>query len=356
MLLQHKALGKNISFSSYSLSEELPHVAIVIPVCNEEKVIKEKLDSIFNCSYPLDKLHVYIGLDNCTDASKSIITTNFNFPNLHIIEFTERQGKPSVLNKIIANNVTAEHHLLILTDANVIFNHNTIFELVKYFKESSIGLVDGNIQAKNIDNRHEFDYWNYETLIKINESKLYSKILGPSGACYAIRKSLFNPIPNNFLVDDFYIGFSIITQQNNAIINVDATCVEVSNTNWKQEFNRKVRIAAGNFQNLWFFKKYAFNIFSAIGFMFVSHKVIRWKTPFLLLILYYILLLEFTLFVLIVTFTLPIIDTVFRIFGVEFKPLRQFHYFIVMNIAVFIGFLKFCKGIKSNVWQPTTRN
>ncbi|HND83907.1 MAG TPA: hypothetical protein PKY54_11220, partial [Chitinophagales bacterium] len=63
-----------------------------------------------------------------------------------------------------------------------------------------------------------------------------------------------------------------------------------------------------------------------------------------------------TLFVLIVTFTLPIIDTVFRIFGVEFKPLRQFHYFIVMNIAVFIGFLKFCKGIKSNVWQPTTRN
>ncbi|HNI33054.1 MAG TPA: glycosyltransferase, partial [Chitinophagales bacterium] len=178
MLLQHKALGKNISFTSYSLSEELPHVAIVIPVCNEEKVIKEKLDSIFNCSYPLDKLHVYIGLDNCTDASKSIITTNFNFPNLHIIEFTERQGKPSVLNKIIANNVTAEHHLLILTDANVIFNHNTIFELVKYFKESSIGLVDGNIQAKNIDNRHEFDYWNYETLIKINESKLYSKILG----------------------------------------------------------------------------------------------------------------------------------------------------------------------------------
>jgi hypothetical protein len=88
----------------------------------------------------------------------------------------------------------------------------------------------------------------------------------------------------------------------------------------------------------------------------MSHKILRWKTPFLLLILYYILLLKFTLFILIVTFILPIIDIFLFIFKLEFKPLRRFHYFIVMNIAVLIGFFKYIKGINTNVWQPTTRN
>ncbi|MFN8295181.1 MAG: glycosyltransferase [Chitinophagales bacterium] len=356
MQLRKKAIGKSLNFQSYNLQDELPDVNIIIPVCNEEKVIEEKLNSIFETTYPKEKLHIFIGLDNCTDATKKIIETKFPLSNIHLIEFAERQGKPNVLNHIINNKITNEKSILILTDANVIFTKDTIFELVKYFKDEQIGLVDANIQPKKITNNNEKDYWNYETEIKQNESLVYGIIPGPSGGCYAIRRNLFPTIPVNFLVDDFYIGFQIITQNYKAILNINAICYEDIITNWKQEFFRKIRIATGNFQNLWKFKKYTVHPFSTIGFIFLSHKVLRWKTPFLLLILYYVLLLEFTLFILIVTLFLPIIDALLFTFGKEFKPLRRFHYFIIMNIAVLIGFIKFCKGVKTNVWQPTTRN
>ena len=356
ILLRQKAVGKSIHFQTYTLQNELPEVNIIIPVCNEEKVIEEKLNSILNTTYPTNKISVFIGLDNCTDATKSIINTKFNLPNIHVVEFAERQGKPMVLNQIVNNKITKEDSILLLTDANIIFTETTIFEVVKYFKDDKIGLVDANIQTKNSSNQNEKDYWNYETEIKQNESIVYGIIPGASGGCYAIRKHLFTKIPSNFLVDDFFIGFTIVTQKFNSILNKKAICFEEVNTNWKQEFFRKIRIATGNFQNLWHFKKYAFNPFSNIGFIFMSHKILRWKTPFILMMIYYILLLKCTLFILIVTLFLPIIDFFLFIFNIEFKPLRRFHYFIIMNIAVLIGFFKFLKGVKTNVWQPTTRN
>lgn len=355
-ILKQKAKRKTLLFQEYVAEDELPEVSIIIPVCNEEKVIEAKLNSVLNTTYPKEKITIYVGLDNCTDNTKSIITSIFPLSNLKCIEFSERQGKPAILNQLIEQYIPNKNSILILTDANVFFTPNTIFELIKYFKDDRIGLIDSNIQPHKISNSNENDYWKYETAIKINESKVFGIITGPSGGAYAIRRNLFSPIPLNFLVDDFYIGFKIITQNYKAMLNVNAICYEDVSTNWKQEFLRKIRIAAGNYQNLWIFKKYAIQLFTSIGFVFISHKVLRWKTPFLLIIIYYLLLLKFTLFILIVTLFLPIIDLLLFTFGIEFKLFRRFHYFILMNIAVFIGFLKFCKGIKTNVWQPTTRN
>ena len=280
----------------YSLQDELPEVNIIIPVCNEEKVIEEKLNSILNTTYPKEKISIFIGLDNCTDTTKSIINSKFNFPTIQVVEFAERQGKPAVLNQIIQQKITNENAILILTDANIIFTETTIFESIKYFKDDKIGLVDVNIQTKNSSNQNEKDYWNYETEIKQNESIVYGIIPGTSGGCYAIRKQLFTAIPSNFLVDDFFIGFTIVTKKFNTILNKNAICFEEVNTNWKQEFYRKIRIATGNFQNLWHFKKQALNPFSKIGFIFMSHKILRWKTPFILLMIYYIFLLKFLSF------------------------------------------------------------
>ncbi len=341
-------------FSSYSEDDDLPEVIILIPLQNEEKVIEEKLNSILSSNYPREKIKIYVGLDACTDNTQSIIESKFSSADIRIIEFLNRSGKPEVLNSILHNNIPSGDSILILTDANIIFSKDTIFELVKYFKDSKIGLVDANIHSLRTLNHQERDYWDYESHIKYHESIVYGIIPGPSGGCYAIRRNLFTEIPKNFLVDDFFIGFSILTQSYKAIFNKDAICYEDVVTSWREEFKRKTRIATGNFQNLWHFKKYVFR-FNALSFVFISHKVLRWKTPFILLILYYILLLKYTLFILSVTLFLPIFDLFLYTFGIEFRTFRRFNYFIVMNIAVFLGFIKFLKGVKNNVWQPTSR-
>ncbi len=356
IFVKQKAKDNVLNFNMFSYKDELPIVNIIIPVCNEEKVIAHKLNSILQTNYPKEKISIFIGLDNCTDATKSILENQFNEINLHLVEFTERQGKPSILNQIIEQKIEDKNAILILTDANILFTQNTILEIVKYFKDARIGLVDANIQPQKNDNKFEMEYWNYETEIKQNESIVYGKILGPSGGCYAIRNEVFTKIPTNFMVDDFFVGFNVLLKKYKSILNKDAICYEDLLTNWKQEFFRKIRISTGNFQNLWHFKKIAFQFHSEVGFIFISHKIIRWFTPFFLIVIYYILLLEYTLFILIVTLFLPIIDLLLFTFGVQFKPLRKFHYFIIMNLAVLIGFIKFCKGVKTNVWQPTTRN
>jgi len=353
--LKKNALNKELIYAQFNAHDELPNVRIVIPICNEERIIKQKLNSILQTNYPQEKITIYLGVDKSTDATLAIIYNEYKLKNIVVTAYNERQGKPAILNQIIGQ-FPEDDAILILTDANVLFTENTIFELVKYFKDKSIGLVDSNICPKEVSNENEKDYWNYEMHIKQNESLVFGIIPGPSGGCYAIRRSLFSYIPNNFLVDDFYVGFTIVTKSYFTIINENAVCYEDMLTNWMQEFYRKIRISAGNFQNLWHFKKFVFQYNTDIGKVFVSHKVIRWKTPFLLLTMYYLLLLKYTLFILIVTLFLPIIDVLLFTFGLKFKPLRQFHYFIFMNIAVFIGFIKFCKGVKTNVWKPTTRN
>lgn len=354
LLLRLLAKEKKIDCQAYTSGDELPPAVIIIPVQNEEKVIAAKVESILWSAYPKDKLQLYIGLDACTDNTLNILQKNFSFPNIQLVEFAERTGKPGVLNHIIAEQDIPQDAILILTDANVLFTTQTVPELVRYFKDERVGLVDAHLLPAKVSNENESDYWNYETDIKSHESIAFGIIPGPSGGCYAIRRSLYTPVPNNFLVDDFFIGFHLLTQGYKALLNMDAVCYEDVTTDWLQEFRRKLRISAGNFQNLWHFRKYAF-AFNALGFVFCSHKVLRWKTPFMLLLLYALLLCKAPLFILIVTLCLPIIDALFFTFGLEFKPLRRFDYFIVMNLAVFSGFIKFCKGVKSNVWQPTIR-
>jgi cellulose synthase/poly-beta-1,6-N-acetylglucosamine synthase-like glycosyltransferase len=341
-------------FSSFTRMEDLPEVVIIIPIQNEEKVIEAKLNSILKSDYPKEKISIYLGLDACTDQSKGIIETKFSLPNISLIEFSNRTGKPEVLNTLLREHIPAGDALLIFTDANIIFSDNTLFELVKYFKDPQIGLVDANIQSVTTLNHQEREYWDYESDIKYNESLIYGIIPGPSGGCYAIRRDLFTPIPRNFLVDDFYIGFSVLTRSYKSIFNKEAICYEDVVTSWREEFFRKIRISTGNFQNLWYFKRYAFG-FNDLSFVFVSHKVLRWKTPFMLLMLYYLLLLKYTLFILIVTLFLPLFDLFLSTFGIRIKTMRRFNYFIIMNIAVFLGFVKFIKGVRNNVWQPTTR-
>ncbi len=256
--LKKQASGKTLQFAAYSMQDNLPAVNIVIPICNEEKVIEAKLNSIFQNDYPSDKIQIFLGLDNCTDSTKSIIESKFTTENIRVIEFTERQGKPAILNQIINDKIPLDNSILILTDANVIFTKDTIFELVKYFKDEQIGLVDSTIKAQVSTNKNEMDYWDYEMDIKQHESLVYGIIPGPSGGCYAIRRNLFTTIPANFLVDDFYIGFNIVTQNCKAVLNINAVCYEDVITSWKQEFFRKIRIATGNFQNLWRFQKICF--------------------------------------------------------------------------------------------------
>ena len=342
--------------------DELPSIAILIAAHNEEKVIEKKILSVFNTNYPSSKLKVFIGSDASTDRTDQIISNLTNtYSNIEFIKFKGRVGKISIINHLQS---LCDEPVLILSDANVIFKQNTIFELVKYFKDSNVGLVSANIIKESSNNDgisyQEKKYLNFENKIKASESYAFNFIMGAEGGCYAIRNNLFSKVPSNFIVDDFFITMQVLERKNYALLNNLAVCIEDVTTDISSEYRRKVRISSGNFQNLFFFKHLLFD-FSSICFAFWSHKVLRWLTPFFIFICLFssVFLIPYHKFFIWIA-CIQLLFLLFPLFNYFFKFnnvfLKFIAHFYLMNFALFEGFIKFIKGIKSSIWEPINRN
>ncbi|HNQ69359.1 MAG TPA: glycosyltransferase [Bacteroidales bacterium] len=351
---------------SFPEPKELPVVTIIMSLFNEESVIAHKLDSVLNSHYPLNKIKILIGSDNSTDdTNKIVIEYAEKFSNITFTPYTERQGKSNVVNGLIDQS---EGEILILTDANVLFEKNTISELIKAFSDPKVGLVDTNMKNTGLRKEgisiQEKSYISREVLIKNREGILWGTMMGPFGGCFAIRKELYTPVPKNFLVDDFYICMKIIKSGYKAINVLDAVVYEDVSNNLSDEFFRKVRIATGDFQNLYEFKRMLWPPFKGLGFSFMSHKVLRWITPIFIVTSYILaLILSFNnLFYLIITICyslvllLPLIDYILKKIKINNIFLRFVTHFFTMNLALLAGMFKAMKGVKSNVWKPTKRN
>lgn len=350
----------------YTHTDTLPFVSIVIAAYNEEQVIEEKILSLFTTNYPTHLFDVHIGSDNSNDATNSIIRKYVDqYPNLYLHAFTTRQGKANIINSL---TVQAQGSIIVLTDANVYFEKNTLFELVKHYKNPQIALVGGLIINTNIKKNgisyQEKTYLSFENTIKYREGLIWGTMVGAFGGVYSIRKEHYHPVPKNYFMDDFYITMHVLKDGKQAILEPKALCFEDISNIMQEEFRRKVRISIGNWQNLQTFKSLAYNVFSGIGFCFVSHKILRWLTPFFLLLsllssaivgVYeplYAVLFILHIFLL----SLPLLDILLQKINIHNKGLRFITHFYSMNVALFIGFFKYIKGINSNVWQPTKRN
>src|SRR5690606_16045091 len=98
------------------------------------------------------------------------------------------------------------------------------------------------------------------------EGLIWGTMMGAFGGLYSIRKSFFAPVPRNFLVDDFYITMHALAKGKLAINELSAVSYEDASNKISEEFRRKVRISAGNFQNLSVYKKLLWPPFTGLAF------------------------------------------------------------------------------------------
>ena len=274
---------------TYTRNElELPAISILLAAYNEELVIEEKIRKTFECNYPLDKIEFLIGSDASTDRTNEIIKgLASNYSNLKLFEFPARSGKSFIINELVKST---SNEIYILTDANVIFEKDTIYQLVKHYKNPDIALVGGNIInsrfRKDGISIQEEKYISRENLIKYQEGILWGSMVGAFGGCYSLRSHYYAPVPPRFFMDDFYITMNVIENKGKCINELKAICYEDISNKITEEFRRKVRISIGNFQNLFRYWKLLFPIFSGVSFSFFSHKILRWLGPFLLLLIF----------------------------------------------------------------------
>ncbi len=362
-LLSKYKKDNDIIFTS---RDNLPFVSVLMAVYNEEKVINEKIRSVFNTTYPEDRIELIVGSDGSDDKTNEVLNVNSNENEaLQFFPFRERRGKPAVINQL---REEAMGEILVLTDAKVLFTPDTLFELVKHFKNGEIGLVGANIINTRIDKSGisypEWSFMSREIKLKYFEGKAWGSMIGAYGAAYAVRNECFTKVPPGFSVDDFFITMKVLEQKRKCILEMKAIGKENVPNKLAEEFRRKIRISAGNFQNLRTFYKLLWPPFTGLAFSFFSHKVLRWLGPLFLLATIasnIILGLENPIYRMIlyihgVIMISPIIDYLLRKIGLHIVLLRFITHFYGMNLALLAGFLKFVKGTETNVWQPTRRS
>jgi cellulose synthase/poly-beta-1,6-N-acetylglucosamine synthase-like glycosyltransferase len=346
-------------------NDDLPFASIIMAVYNEEKVISGKFQSIYNTGYPDDRFELLVGSDGSSDGTNDILEEFSNgHETFHFIAFSQRRGKPAVINEL---REKARGEILILTDAQVLFTPDTIFELVKHYRNEQIGLVGANILNTRIDKSgisyQEWSFMSREIRLKYHEGKAWGTMIGAYGACYSIRNEYYTRVPEGYSVDDFYITMKVLERKKKCILEMKAIGYENVPNRLSEEFRRKIRIAAGNFQNLKTFYKLLWPPYTGLAFSFFSHKVLRWLGPFFLLLLlasniilaFYSPLYRILLVIQGGLVISPFIDFLLRKIGLHIVILRFITHFYSMNLALLAGFLKYIKGTETNVWQPTRR-
>ncbi|GGF25889.1 glycosyltransferase [Hymenobacter cavernae] len=368
VLLGWLAKGRQPNRNVYAPNgADLPAVDILLAVHNEEQVIEEKIRSTFQTTYPLDRITLYIGSDYSQDQTNTLVERLAStYSGVQFRPFYQRTGKPGVI-EALAREATAP--VLLLTDANVFFAPDTIYHLVKHFRNPIIGQVGGNIinpehRREGISGQ-EKAYLERENQIKYEEGVVWGAMMGAFGGCFAVRRSAYHPAPASFLVDDFYISMAVLRDGYQAINELEAVCYEDVSDRLPEEFRRKARISAGNFQNLSVFRGVLWPPWNGRAFAFWSHKVLRWYTPQLLLLM---LLANVVLVVrgtgwfyqlsLLGQLGLPVLvglDWLLRRVGFHSRILRFITHFYSMNAALLLGWWRYLRGIKTTVWQPTQR-
>jgi len=262
-----------------------PFVSVVIAAHNEEERISARIQNCLSLDYPRHCLEVIIISDGSTDSTNEILR-QYEDGVIRPVVLPQRVGKALALNCGVE---TAKGEILVFADARQSFAPDAIRELVVDFADPQIGAVSGELVLSGSDCRPSEHtaglYWQYEKWIRKTESRVDS-VVGATGAIYAIRRKLFVPLPAGTILDDVMIPMRIAMAGHRVVFEKRAVAYDLPASSIEQEFQRKVRTLAGNFQILQFMPELLSPFRNRLFAQYVSHKVTRLLAPYWLLSLF----------------------------------------------------------------------
>nr|WP_290928131.1 glycosyltransferase family 2 protein [Haliscomenobacter sp.] len=127
--------------------------------------------------------------------------------------------------------------------------------MVKYYADPKVGAVAGEKRIHIADKDEassagEGLYWKYESLLKRWDAQLGS-VVGAAGELFSIRTQLYERIPADTLIEDFYLTLTVLRKGYRIAYAEDAYAIENSSASVGEELKRKIRISAGGLQASW---------------------------------------------------------------------------------------------------------
>jgi cellulose synthase/poly-beta-1,6-N-acetylglucosamine synthase-like glycosyltransferase len=261
-----------------------PSVTVIIAAHNERRVIEEKIANCLGLDYPRDRLQIVVALDAPTDGTEEVVW-KYAGRTVDSVYYAPHRGKAGALNRALA---VADGEILVLADARQRFDRSAVRELVANFDDPSVGAVSGELVLLDEAGREAGGgvglYWRYEKRLRALESDIHST-LGVTGAIYAIRRSLFRPIPEETILDDVAIPMAAVLAGKRVLFEPKARAFDRVSATPEIEYGRKVRTLMGNYQLLAMMPALLSPRSNPVFWQFWSHKMGRLLAPHLLIAL-----------------------------------------------------------------------
>ena len=271
--------------SSVSRQSVEPSVSLLVAAYNEAAVIADKIRNGLALDYPDEKLEIVIASDGSKDATAEIVRSLADAESggrIRLLNFETNRGKTVVLNDAIPQ---LRGDIVAFSDASSMLAPNSIRVLVQSFSDPRIGAASGVYRLLKKDQARlgsqEDLYWKYETFLKVQEAKL-GAFTGAHGSLYAIRRELY-PFPSpDTINDDFTIPIRIL--EHGYRVAYEPAAIAYEEAYEMEGFSRRVRITAGNIEQMREIKSLLWPPRPFVLFCLLSHKTGRLLVPLFMLV------------------------------------------------------------------------
>jgi cellulose synthase/poly-beta-1,6-N-acetylglucosamine synthase-like glycosyltransferase len=335
-------------------------VSVILPVHNCGAVLTAKIDQLIALDYPKDQIEFIVVSDGSNDDTERILAEHALVKS---VVYPQRQGKTAALN---AGMQIASGEVLVFLDIRARVPPKSLQILLANFADPTVGCASGQLVL--LEDEHDQTteaigsfYWRYEQWIRNCESKVDSPV-GVTGCFYAVRANLASNLPDATVLDDMLQPLSVIRQGYRSVVDLHAMVYDVLPRDAQNEFNRKVRTLAGNFQLIQL-APWVLSRENRLRFELISHKLSRLLVPALLIVAFFssaILSVYSRIYAaaFIAQVLLYLLAAVGAVRGIPFisKVAGAARAFCVLNLAVIVGFYRFLftRGPLWKIWIPTS--
>lgn len=330
-----------------------PFVSMIIAAHNEELRIRDKIDNTLAQDYPQDRLEIIVASDCSTDGTDSIVGEYAD--RVRLVRAPERRGKEAAQQLAV---LAARGEILVFSDAATALASSGVSSIVANFADRSVGCVSSIDRYVDADGATsgEGAYVRYEMFLRMLETRAGS-VVGLSGSFFAARREVCKRwAPDR--QSDFNTLLNSIELGLRGVLDPDSVGYYRSIANPGREFQRKVRTVVRGIAvlapSLRYLNPFRFGLFA---WQLASHKVCRWLVPFGMiaalvsnLMLANTPLYQATLFLQAAFYLIALAG-----FWTEARALRLPAFLCVANVAVLLAWLRFARGERIALWNPSTR-
>ena len=258
---------------------QLPSVSLVVAAYQEEAVIAGKVANLRALDYPRDRLELIVACDGSPDATAQ----RAREAGADVVLELPRGGKIRAQDAAVRR---ARGELVAFSDANALWEPGALRALVAPFAaDPRVGYVCGQVRFVNAGGgtNQEGVYWRYEMRLRALESRLRS-VTGGNGAIYATRREAYVEV-DPVMGHDLSFPFTMVKRGWLALYAPAARAREKMVPSIEGEFARKRRMMSHGWPIV-----LRGGMLSPKGYgplyalMILSHRLLRYATPFLHLI------------------------------------------------------------------------